>query len=131
MDWTLILIGNLIMDSTIALYAILVSIESHYLHISDEKYRIREMVEKAGELYKKQFEDNPIMKSMLKDGDETSKQLKKSIKSFWDYSDKCLLDADKYYNKAKLFSPLKVSRTIIILIPFLLGIILQTKGIFL
>lgn len=131
MDWTFILLGNLIMDSAIAIFAIFVSLESHYLRIVDEKYRTRDAIDKAGELYKKQFEDDPVMKSMLEDGDEVSEQLKKSINSFWDMSDKSLFDADKYHSKADLFSPFKVSRIIILSLFFLFGIILQIKGILL
>jgi len=119
------------MDSTIALFAILTSLESHYLRIVDEKYSLRDSIDKAGELYKKQFEDNPVMKSMLEDGDEVSEQLKKSIKSFWDSSDKCLFDADEYYNKAKLFSPFTTRRIIFISALFVLGIMLQIEGILL
>lgn len=131
MNWTLILIGNLIMDSTIVIFVILVSLESHYLRNSDEEYRTRESIDKAYTLYRKQFEDNPVLKSILEDGDEISESIKKSFKSFWDSSDKCLLDADKYYNKAELFSPFKVSRIIIISLFFLFGIILQVEGILL
>lgn len=131
MNWTLILIGNLIMDSTIALFAILTSLESHYLNISNEKYRTREFTDKAYEIYRKQFEDDTVLKSMLEDGDEVSDHLKKTFKSFWDMSDKYLIEAGEYGTKADYFSPFTVRKIILISLLFIFGIMLQIEGILL
>lgn len=129
MNWTLILFGNLIMDSTIALFAILTSLEAHYLSISNEKYRAREFIDEAGKIYQKQFEDSPVLKSMLEDGDEVSRHLKQTIKSFWDMSDKHLMEAGENGSKADYFSPFTIKKIVPISFLFIIGIILQIVGI--
>ncbi len=121
MDWVLILIGNLIMDSTIALFAVLVALDSHYLRICNEGKISKGINEQMYEGYLKRLPKLDISDSISKVMEEVYIDRKKSIEK----------DIDSNYNKSRYFNPFTTRKIIIISLFFVFGIILQIEGILL
>lgn len=124
MNWTLVLLGNLITDFSITFFAIFSGLEARYRRIA-EKGRINEKSTKEiidsnkRELEKILVEDKFSLIKILTE--EKIDQIKESI--IIEYI------KDTYIKKAEKYSPVTSKKIIVIVLLFVIGIILQVVGI--
>jgi hypothetical protein len=124
MNWTFVLFGNLIMDSSIALFAIFSGLEARYRRIA-EKGRISKK-STEGKIDSNKRELEKILaedKSSLTEIsiEEKTDQIKESI--ITEYI------KDTYIKKAEKYSPATGIKPWVISIAFIIGGVLQAIGI--